>query len=180
MILLAGPEKSKRGSLSVVAHRVEFSEMLTVFIEYCKWLSGKEICLPVQETQEMWVRSLGWKDPLEEEMATYSSILVWKNPMDWGAWQATGHRFRHGWARPHASVWNLLPGAEKTGQLPALLPEMDSLVEEDETVCAEEWVRSECWTLVTNSPLYLLTHTGQGKASACPFDYKDMASHLQI
>ena len=56
--------------------------MLTVFIEYCKWLSGKETCLPVQETQEMWVRSLGWKDPLEEEMATYSSILVWKNPMD--------------------------------------------------------------------------------------------------
>ena len=40
------------------------------------------ILLPVQETQEMWVRSLGWKDPLEEEMATYSSILAWKNPMD--------------------------------------------------------------------------------------------------
>ena len=25
--------------------------------------------------QEMWIRSLGWQDPLEEEMATYSSIL---------------------------------------------------------------------------------------------------------
>ena len=30
--------------------------------------------------QETWVRSLGWKDPLEEEMATYSSILAWRIP----------------------------------------------------------------------------------------------------
>ena len=30
--------------------------------------------------QEMRVRSLGWEDPLEEEMATYSSILAWKSP----------------------------------------------------------------------------------------------------
>ena len=30
----------------------------------------------VQEPQEMWVRSLGWEDPLEEEMATHSSILA--------------------------------------------------------------------------------------------------------
>ena len=28
----------------------------------------------------MWVRSLGWKDPLEEEMATHSRILAWKIP----------------------------------------------------------------------------------------------------
>ena len=35
--------------------------------------------LPViQETQEMWVRSLGWEDPLEKEMATHSSILAWR------------------------------------------------------------------------------------------------------
>ena len=30
--------------------------------------------------QETWVRSLGWKDPLEEEMATHSSTLAWKIP----------------------------------------------------------------------------------------------------
>ena len=34
----------------------------------------------VQEMQETWVRSLGWEDPLEEEMATHSSILAWKIP----------------------------------------------------------------------------------------------------
>ena len=32
-------------------------------------------CLPMQETQEMWVQSLGQEDPLEEGMATHSSIL---------------------------------------------------------------------------------------------------------
>ena len=30
--------------------------------------------------QETWVQSLGWEDPLEEEMATHSSILAWKIP----------------------------------------------------------------------------------------------------
>ena len=41
--------------------------------------------------QEIWVRSLGWEDPLEEDMAIHSSILAWKIPMDRGAWQATVH-----------------------------------------------------------------------------------------
>ena len=27
---------------------------------------------------ETWVRSLGWEDPLDKEMATHSSILAWK------------------------------------------------------------------------------------------------------
>jgi hypothetical protein len=30
--------------------------------------------------QETWVRSLSWDDPLEEEMATYASILAWRIP----------------------------------------------------------------------------------------------------
>ena len=32
------------------------------------------------EMWESWVQSLGWEDPLEKEMATYSSILVWRIP----------------------------------------------------------------------------------------------------
>ena len=28
----------------------------------------------------MWVRSLGWEDPLEEGMTTHSSILAWESP----------------------------------------------------------------------------------------------------
>ena len=38
--------------------------------------------------QKTWVQSLGWEDPLEEEMAIFSSILAWRIPMDRGAWQA--------------------------------------------------------------------------------------------
>ena len=38
---------------------------------------------------ETWVGSLSWEDPLEEGMATHSSILPWRIPMDRGAWQAT-------------------------------------------------------------------------------------------
>ena len=30
--------------------------------------------------QEIWVQSLDWEDPLEEGMATHSSILAWKIP----------------------------------------------------------------------------------------------------
>ena len=42
--------------------------------------------------KETWVQSLGWEDPLEEEMATHYSILAWRIPMDRGVWQATVHR----------------------------------------------------------------------------------------
>ena len=38
--------------------------------------------------QETWVQSLGWEDPLEEGMATHSSILAWKIPMDRRGWPA--------------------------------------------------------------------------------------------
>ena len=40
----------------------------------------KVICLPMQDMQEMWVQSLAWEDPLEQDIATHSSILAWKTP----------------------------------------------------------------------------------------------------
>ena len=48
----------------------------------------------MQETQ---VRSLGLEDPLEEGMATHSSILAWGIPMDRGAWQAIVHGVAKSW-----------------------------------------------------------------------------------
>ena len=36
---------------------------------------GKEL-----PAMQMWVQSLGWEDPLEKKMATYSSLLAWKIP----------------------------------------------------------------------------------------------------
>ena len=40
----------------------------------------------------MWVKSLGWADPLEEGMATHSSILARRIPQTRGAWWAIVHR----------------------------------------------------------------------------------------
>ena len=40
-------------------------------------------CLPAM--QETWVRSLDGEDPLEKEMATYSSILAWRIPLQYAA-----------------------------------------------------------------------------------------------
>ena len=40
---------------------------------------------------------LGWEDPLEEGMATHSSILAWRIPMDRGVWLATVHGVMNSW-----------------------------------------------------------------------------------
>ena len=34
----------------------------------------------MQETEEIWLQFLGWEHPLEEEIATHSSILAWEIP----------------------------------------------------------------------------------------------------
>ena len=65
----------------------------------------------VQEPQELWVRSLGQEDPLEEGMTTHSGILAWTVP--WtekpGGLQYTGlQRVRHDWSyftHLHALTW---------------------------------------------------------------------------
>ena len=57
-----------------------------------KWASV--VAQMVKNLPAMWDtldRFLGQEDPLEEGMATHSSILAWRIPMDRGAWQATVH-----------------------------------------------------------------------------------------
>ena len=51
----------------------------------------------MQETQETQVQSLGWRDPLEKEMATHSSISCLENPTDRGGWWATVHGVTKSW-----------------------------------------------------------------------------------
>ena len=66
-----------------------------------RWLSGK-VHLPMQEMQ---VQNLSWEDPLEEDMATHSSILAWKIPWteEPGGLQSRGlQRLGHDWAIAHA------------------------------------------------------------------------------
>ena len=63
-----------------------------------RWHSVEEFYLPMQEMQELQVRSLGWKNPLEKKMATYSTILAWKIPWieEPGGLQSMGsQRVRH-------------------------------------------------------------------------------------
>ena len=85
---------------------------LKVFYAQCKqWASlvaqRQRIHLPVQETQEMLVWSLGLEEPLEEEMATHFNIFAWKMP-----WteepcrlQSTGlQRVGHDW---QSNTWGI-------------------------------------------------------------------------
>ena len=56
----------------------------------------------MQETQEIWVKSLGWEDPLEKDMATHSSILAWKIPWTEEPGRLMGsQRVGHDWACRH-------------------------------------------------------------------------------
>ena len=68
-----------------------FTEALfTVGVPDGSWVKNPPA---MQETQETWVQSLGWEDPLEKEMATHSSILAWE--MSWTeepGGQATVHK----------------------------------------------------------------------------------------
>ena len=57
---------------------------------------GKKNPPAMQETQ---LQPLGREDPLEEGMATYSSILAWRIPKDRGAWRATLHGVTKSWTR---------------------------------------------------------------------------------
>ena len=61
-----------------------------------QWLIGKEPSA-AQEIQETCVPSLGQQDPLEESVATHSSILAWRIPIDRGAGQATVHWVTKSW-----------------------------------------------------------------------------------
>ena len=45
-----------------------------------------------------WVGNIQ-EDPLEEGMATYSSVLTWRIPVDRGAWQATVHGVTQSWTQ---------------------------------------------------------------------------------
>ena len=69
-----------------------------------------------QELQETQVQSLGWEDPLEDEMATHSSILAWKISWTeepggvygpWGCKESDGtkHTVQGGKDQPRASEW---------------------------------------------------------------------------
>ena len=58
-----------------------------VFLGFTSGSDSKELVCNVDTK----IQSLSWEEPLEEGMATHSSILAWRMPMDRGAWRATVH-----------------------------------------------------------------------------------------
>ena len=76
------------------------------------WVSqvvqGWRICLLIRETQETQVRFLGWENPLEEGMATYSRIHAWRIPMDreacWAAVSGVTELDTTEWLSTHTEV----------------------------------------------------------------------------
>ena len=64
-----------------------------------KWLSPVALWPASEEPCETRVRALGQEGPLEEEMATHSSILTWRIPWARGAWQATVHEVTNCWTQ---------------------------------------------------------------------------------
>ena len=86
--------------------------------------------------QEMWVSSLGREDPLEKEMATHSSVLVWRIPgtgEPGGLLSMGSHRVGHDGSylacmhalekemTTHSSIlaWRI-PGTGEPGGLPSM------------------------------------------------------------
>ena len=55
-------------------------------------------------TRETWVQPLAWEDPPQEDIATHSSILAWRSPMDKEAWWDIVHgltQSQHDWVTKH-------------------------------------------------------------------------------
>ena len=68
----------------IISCRISFS-FLTIalpLLRDVRWASlVVQTVKNLPATQETWIQSLGWEDPLEEGMATHSNILAWrKNP----------------------------------------------------------------------------------------------------
>ena len=83
----------------------------TVFIRITSSLVAQMLNNP-PAMQETWVQSLGWEDPLEEVMATHSSILAWRIPMKRRAWWATVpglQRVTHNWVTKHTPQYSITP-----------------------------------------------------------------------
>ena len=78
--------------------------------------------------QGTWVPSLSWEDPLEEGMATLSSILAWRIPVDRGAWWATVHGVAKSWAWQRLSTVQHIPLYKFTTTYLSILLFMNSWV----------------------------------------------------
>ena len=83
-----------------------------------RWLNGKEPACQYRRHYETQVWSLDWEDPLEEEMATHSSILarriLWSEEPG-GLQSIRSHRIRHDWVSEQVLLAQLTPNSQQSG-----------------------------------------------------------------
>ena len=83
----------KRCSTSLIAREIQIKTSIRDHLTLVRGASlVAQMVKNLPAMRETWVPSLGWEDPLEEDMATHSSILTWRiNPMDRRVWKVTVH-----------------------------------------------------------------------------------------
>ena len=85
------------GVLDLCSFCVNVSNNLSFLLEASQVAQQVKNPSVMQEMQETRVQSLGQEDPLEKGMATHSSIVAWRIPMDRGAWWAMVHGVAKSW-----------------------------------------------------------------------------------
>ena len=72
-------EKMKFRSLCIVSSTN--GEIMLIYARVCVWNSlVVQLVKNLPAMRKIWVRSAGWEDPLEKEMATHSTIPAWRMP----------------------------------------------------------------------------------------------------
>ena len=81
-------------------NKTKLSLYIYIYKRKSFYIAKDLVAQTVKNPLAMWetcVWCLGWEDPLEEGMATHSSILTWKILMNRGAWWATVHGVAKSW-----------------------------------------------------------------------------------
>ena len=113
----------------------------------------------MKEPQEMWVWSPGWEDPLEEGMATHSSVLAWRIP--WteasGGLQSIGsQRVGHNWSDlAHTHTLNCRDG-DFLYTLPQHMHSLTPYQQPPLDGSFVQWVNLRWHTIITRSPAFIL------------------------
>ena len=122
-------------------------------------------CLPAM--RETWVRSLGWEDPLEKEMATHSSVLAWRIPGtgEPGGLPSMGsHRVGHNWS-------DLAAAAFYCKHIQFILSLMGFPLNKIEQIADEYLIKRVCVCVCSVAPDSLQPHRLQPARLLCPWDF---------
>ena len=117
---------------------------------------------PQEKTQ---VQSLGWEDPLEKEMATYSSILARRIPWteepgepDWALWSMGLQRIGHNWAAKQQCIHSMIDWGLDLNHCPGKSslprPQASQTVWWPWLVFSFPYVQSILWSDKKKNPVY--------------------------